>query len=263
MGTPLRLRLSGGPEPHPARFHEQLWRAPILAVLGEVVFLGYRFHRRAGDVGAADRRAGCASLFALIDSEIGARRRGPRGRIAATAALVGIVLMWGVRDYEHRRAVSALEARTYNGAEPVRVSAYPKLIDPFHWYGVVETPAFFVLAAVDSIGPEVDPKGEEEIRYKPEETPVTLAAKNSYLGRVYLDWAQYPIVQSEPLPESASGYLVHFEDLRYLQIPSVINQNRRRGALSATVMLDKNLRVVGDVYETDEEQKIVPEPVRH
>jgi len=199
----------------------------------------------------------------LIDSEIGARRRGPRGRIAATAALVGIVLMWGVRDYEHRRAVSALEARTYNGAEPVRVSAYPKLIDPFHWYGVVETPAFFVLAAVDSIGPEVDPKGEEEIRYKPEETPVTLAAKNSYLGRVYLDWAQYPIVQSEPLPESASGYLVHFEDLRYLQIPSVINQNRRRGALSATVMLDKNLRVVGDVYETDEEQKIVPEPVRH
>ncbi len=203
------------------------------------------------------------SLFALIDSEIGARRRGPRGRIAATAALVGIVLMWGVRDYEHRRAVSALEARTYNGAEPVRVSAYPKLIDPFHWYGVVETPAFFVLAAVDSIGPEVDPKGEEEIRYKPEETPVTLAAKNSYLGRVYLDWAQYPIVQSEPLPESASGYLVHFEDLRYLQIPSVINQNRRRGALSATVMLDKNLRVVGDVYETDEEQKIVPEPVRH
>lgn len=203
------------------------------------------------------------SLFALIDSEIGARRRGPRGRIAATAALVGIALLWAVRDYEHRRAVGALQARSYNGAEPVRVSAYPKWIDPFHWYGVVETSAFFVLAPVDSIGPEVDPKGEEEIRYKPEETPVTLAAKNSYLGRVYLDWAQYPVLQSEPLPESTGGYLVHFEDLRYRQMSSAINRNRGRGALTATVMLDKNLRVVGDVYETDEELKIVPEPAKH
>jgi inner membrane protein len=203
------------------------------------------------------------SLFALIDSEIGARRRGPRGRIAATAALVGIALLWAVRDYEHRRAVGALQARSYNGAEPVRVSAYPKWIDPFHWYGVVETSAFFVLAPVDSIGPEVDPKGEEEIRYKPEETPVTLAAKNSYLGRVYLDWAQYPVLQSEPLPESTGGYLVHFEDLRYRQMSSAINRNRGRGALTATVMLDKNLRVVGDVYETDEERKIVPEPAKH
>ena len=202
-------------------------------------------------------------IFALIDTEIGARRRRPRGRIAATTALVGIVLMWALRDNEHRRAVTALEARNYEGAEPVRVSAYPKLIDPFHWYGVVETPAFFVLAPVDSLGPEVDPKGEEEIRYKPVETPVTLAAKNSYLGRVYLDWAQYPIVQSEALPESNSGYLVHFEDLRYLQIPSTIDRDRGRGVLTATVMLDKNLHVVGDVYETDEERKVVPEPVGH
>src|SRR2546426_3958782 len=38
------------------------------------------------------------ALFSLIDSEIGARPRGPRGRIAATVALPGVVLMWGVRD---------------------------------------------------------------------------------------------------------------------------------------------------------------------
>src|SRR6059058_1287123 len=45
------------------------------------------------------------ALFGLIDKEIGARRSPvPRGRLAATVALIGIVLMWGVRDYEHRRA---------------------------------------------------------------------------------------------------------------------------------------------------------------
>ncbi len=93
------------------------------------------------------------SLFSLIDREIGARRRGPRGRVAATVALAGVVLLWGLRDYEHRRAVSALAARTYQNAEPLRVSAYPTVIDPFRWYGVVETPGFFVLAPVYSLGP--------------------------------------------------------------------------------------------------------------
>src|SRR5437764_11509577 len=104
------------------------------------------------------------ALFGLIDKEIGAHRSPvPRGSLSATVALMGVVLMWGVRDYQHRRAVSALEARTYNGADPLRASAYPKWIDPFHWYGVVETPAFFALAPVDSLTPEVDPEGRLEI----------------------------------------------------------------------------------------------------
>ena len=147
------------------------------------------------------------ALSSLIDKEIGVRQRGPRGQVAATLALVGIVLLWGLRDYEHRRAVNALEARTYNGADPLRASAYPKWIDPFHWYGVVETPAFFALAQVNSLAPEVDPEGSMEIRYKPEETPVTLAAKNSYIGRVFLDWAQYPVTETEVLqPPAARVY---------------------------------------------------------
>src|SRR6516225_7865376 len=90
-------------------------------------------------------------LFSLVDKEVGARSRGPRGRLGAILALTGVVLMWGVRDYEHRRAVNAMEARTYNGVDPLHVSAYPTMVDPFHWYGVVETPAFFVLAPVDSL----------------------------------------------------------------------------------------------------------------
>ena len=63
------------------------------------------------------------SLFSLIDKEVGAgSSRVPRGRVSATVALIGVVLVWAVRDYEHRRAVNALEARTYNGADPLRVS---------------------------------------------------------------------------------------------------------------------------------------------
>ncbi len=201
------------------------------------------------------------SFFSLIDKEIGARHRGPRGRLAATLALVGVVLLWGLRDYEHRRAVSALAARTYQGADPLRVSAYPTMTNPFRWYGVVETPAFFALAPVDSLGPEVDPEGRLQIRYKPAETPVTLAAKKSYLGRVYLDWAQYPITETETLQPPEGGYIVEFQDLRFAQLPSLLN---RRGepskALSAGIQLDKNLHVVADIYGSGKNHKAFPEP---
>jgi inner membrane protein len=201
------------------------------------------------------------SLFSLIDSEVGARVRGPRGRVAATLALAGVVLMWGLRDFEHRRAVDALAARTYQDAEPLRVSAYPALANPFRWYGVVETPAFFVLAPVNSLGPEIDPERDLRIRYKPEETPITLAAKNSYLGRVYLDWAQYPLVETETLPPPESGYIVDFQDLRFVQLPSLFGRRgETRRALGAGVQLDKNLHVVGDVYGSGKKQILAPEP---
>ncbi|MGC2271471.1 MAG: hypothetical protein WA539_05770, partial [Candidatus Sulfotelmatobacter sp.] len=204
-------------------------------------------------------------LFSLIHKEIGAHTRGPRGRAAATLALAGVVLLWGVRGFEHRRAVAALEARTYQGAEPLRASAYPTMIDPFRWFGVVETRDFFVLAPVDSAGPEVGSEGQLEIYYKPEETPVTLAAKKSYWGRVFLEWAQYPITETEVLQPPDQGYIVRFEDLRFMQLPSLFESVRRRGrhrrsGLGAAVQLDRNLDVVGDVFGSEKDQVVAPEP---
>ena len=201
------------------------------------------------------------AISSLVDSEIGARRRAPRGRVAATLALFGVVFLWGLRDYEHRRAVAALESRIYNGTDPLRVSAYPKWVDPFHWDGVVETKDFFALAPVDSLAPEVDPQGTMEIRYKPEETAITLAAKNSYLGRRYLDWAQYPTTEVEPLGDPATGYIVHLEDLRYGQMTSLFSRSRTgKSPLGAAVELDRNLRVIGDVYGEGDKRRVVPEP---
>jgi inner membrane protein len=174
---------------------------------------------------------------------------------------VAVVLMWGLRDFEHRRAVSVLAARTYQDAEPLRVSAYPALMDPFRWYGVVETPAFFALAPVDALRAEVDPQNQLEIRYKPEETPIALAAKKSYLGRVYLDWARYPITETEVLPPPEAGYIVNFQDLRFVQLPSLFGRGgKTRRALGAGVQLDKNLHVVADVYGSGKDQVAAPEP---
>jgi inner membrane protein len=177
-------------------------------------------------------------FFALINQEIGMKQQGLRGRAAAMCALVAMVLLWTVRDFEHRRAMNALRARTYEQEEPIRAGAYPTYINPFTWHGVVETRSLFALAEVESLLPEVDPAGSMEVRYKPEETPVTLAAKRCYLGRVYLDWAKFPITETEKTAKG--GYLVRFYDLRFEQaFPS-----SGRRSLSAGVILDSNLNVV-------------------
>jgi inner membrane protein len=189
-------------------------------------------------------------LFSLINEEIGARNKDamPRGRLAATVALLAVFACWGLRDYEHRRAVAALQSRNYQGADALRVSAYPYWVNPFRWYGVLETPAFFATMDVDSLAPEVDPEAQIQIHYKPEETPVTLAAKKTYLGRVYLSWAQYPITETEqlengPANRGRAAYVVRFRDLRY-DYPG----RNGRATLSGMVLLNRDLQVVDERF---------------
>ena len=149
-----------------------------------------------------------------------------------------------------------MQARTYQNEDPSRVSAYPTMINPFRWYGVVETPAFFATMNVDSLNfdsmsPEVDPETQMQIRYKPEETPVSLAAKKTYLGRVYLSWAQYPITETEQLANDPAGsaraaYVVRFRDLRY-DYPGRTGSNART-TLGAMVLLTRDLQAVDERF---------------
>ncbi len=178
------------------------------------------------------------SLFGLINQEIGARSKGPRGRGGAIFALVCLVLIWGFRDYEHRRALNAMGSLLYQGAVPVKVAAYPYRINPFRWHGVVETENFFQTVPVNSLVPEVDAQSEAQTYFKPEDTPVTEAAKASHFGRVYLDWAVFPLTETEKLEGDFKGYLVRFEDLRF-EYPG----SRGRGTLGGWVLLGPDLRV--------------------
>jgi len=182
-------------------------------------------------------------LFSLVTEEIGARKAGFRGRGGAIFALLSVAAILFARDFEHRKAVNALQAVTYRDQDPIRASAFPNPINPFVWNGVVETHDFFETTAVDSNAGEIDPQHNAMIRYKPEETPVTLAAKKSRLGRVFLDWAHYPVVEVEHLPDNR-GHIVRFTDLRF---NSNLARRTRRSILGGTVVLDSKLNVV-DMY---------------
>jgi len=178
------------------------------------------------------------ALFGLINQEIGARSKGPRGRAGAIFALVCLVVIWGFRDFQHRSALNAMSALLYQGAVPLKLGAYPYMIDPFHWHGVVETEAFFQTVPVNSMTPEVDEQSDAHIYYKPEETPVLEAAKASFFGRVFLDWAVFPITQTEKLQGAFPGYLVGFQDLRFGDPGS-----RGSGRLGGWVLLGPDTRV--------------------
>lgn len=188
------------------------------------------------------------SLFALINEEIGSRSKKPRGAAGATVALILVVALWGFRDFQHRKAVAAMNDRIYEGADAIRTSAFPYPMNPFKWAGVVETETFFQNMEVNSRTGEVDPQDRGVVRYKPAETQASLAGKESHLGRVYLDWARYPMVEVEERDLPAKGYIVRFTDLRFVYP----DQNRR--PLRATVELDGDLRVI-DEWWGDKENK--------
>ncbi len=180
------------------------------------------------------------ALFSLINEEIGSRAKKPRGAGGAIVALILMVALWGVRDFEHRKALAAMNDRIYQGQDAIKIAAFPYPTNPFRWAGVAETDTFFENMEVDSMRGEVDPRGRSVIRYKPEETDVTLAAKSSHLGRVYLDWARFPLVETETLDQPAKHYIVRFMDLRF-RYPG-----ENRNVLSPSVELDSNLKVVDE-----------------
>jgi inner membrane protein len=173
----------------------------------------------------------------------------PRGRTAAIVALLCVAGLWAFRDHEHRHAVDTLRVQRFQTAAPIRVSVYPYFWSLTHWYAVAETRDFFATTDIDSRSGALDLE-QLEIFPKPPETPATLSAKRTYLGRVYLDWAQYPL-----LTETADGpnVVVHFKDLRF-DYPRL----RGRITLSATIKLDNNLHVIEEKFGNREQLPPIP-----
>ncbi len=193
-------------------------------------------------------------VFGLVNQEIGGPSRGPRGRGASIAALLCIVALWGVRDFEHRRALAAIDGVEFHGEPPIRRAAFPYMVNPFRWAGVAETSDAYVSMEVDSLRPEVDPGNRAETYFKPEPTAATEAARKSDLGRAYLEWARFPLVEAEALGDPTPGYLVHFSDVRFFYPDghpdryAGTDPATHPGRLVAYVLLDSDLRMIREGF---------------
>ncbi|MFZ0663505.1 MAG: metal-dependent hydrolase [Acidobacteriaceae bacterium] len=170
-------------------------------------------------------------IFGLADREIGARRTHFRGRGWSIAALVFIVLWWSLRNAEHAHAIELVRNGDYVSGPITRIDAEPSMLNPFAWRVIAETQDYYRIIEVNTSRDEVAADSAATV-YKPEVTPAVAAAKQSYLGRVYLDWSQFPLttdIGNAPAegapPPRPEWHTVEFQDLRFDLIPGSENRN--------------------------------------
>jgi inner membrane protein len=155
------------------------------------------------------------ALFGLISSEIGARKPAFRGRSWAIAALTGTIALWGLRYIERNKAIDLARSAEDDPSKIQRATADPYPFNPFRWQTIVDTPLLYRLSTVNTLTGEVVSSPQTDIYYKPSSTLAVLEAKRSWLGHVYLDWSQYPLV-NEAGTDRSGLTAVTFRDLRFI-----------------------------------------------
>jgi len=174
-------------------------------------------------------------FFRLISEEIGAHRGSGRG--AAVFAIAFLLAWFGFRGLCHARAAAILDSHVYRGMEPQRVGAFADMVNPFLWYGVVETADTWELADVNLLD-TFDPTLTRTY-YRPEPSPPLEAARRSYVGKVFVDFARFPFAYVEP---DGEGFEVIMRDLRFER-----GVGGRKGFV-ARIRLAPNLSVVSEVF---------------
>ncbi len=171
------------------------------------------------------------ALFRLISEEVGARKTG--FKTGAVLSLCAVVILWGLRDISHRRALNMLEAISYHEANSQRAGAFPGFTNPFDWTGVVETSQAFYVLPVDVLSEGVDAK-DARVFHKPEPSPAFEAALATRTARVFMDFARFPWAEIIP---NENGVAVIVQDLRFQPA------RMQRGGFAIRILLDPELRV--------------------
>jgi membrane-bound metal-dependent hydrolase YbcI (DUF457 family) len=151
-------------------------------------------------------------LSRLVSDEIGARSKGPRGRVGAVVGFILVILYVGARADFHANVLATIEARSYRDESPRRAAAYPESFSLFTWHAIVETDRALHELTVDAApGASFDPDNGTTL-FKPESSPTLEHAQNAEAARKFLRISSFPKASVEKTPE---GYEVQIRDLRY------------------------------------------------
>lgn len=165
-------------------------------------------------------------LAGLVSGEIGARPKPFAGRGWAIFALTGMAVLWGWRWSEHSRALKLLANNEVTADPVLRMTAEPYPVNPFRWHALVETPGYYQTAEIDTRTGAIVSDPRRDVLYKPQQTAAAKAAEGTFLGRVYMDWGRWAVVEDlgkEPiagmvpprLPQGRDWTTVRFTDLRF------------------------------------------------
>ena len=140
------------------------------------------------------------TLSRLVTEEIGAKSKGPRGKVGASLALAAMILYVVLRFVLHGNALAALESRSYRGESPRKTAAFSESGSPFRWFGVVETVRALHEVEVDvSPGASFNPDAALT-SYKPDPSPALDAARDTAVARRFLQVARFPKATVEKTP---------------------------------------------------------------
>jgi hypothetical protein len=151
-------------------------------------------------------------LGRLVSEEIGERRRGVFGQTAARVALVMVALYCGGRLILHSRATGLLRSRDYHGEAPQNVGAFAASSNPFLWRGLVSTSAAIDELKISFLSDVAFDPEHAVAHYKPEESAAIATAQNTAEGKLFLNYAPFPLAAIEPQDPSSE---VTIRDLRF------------------------------------------------
>ncbi len=165
-------------------------------------------------------------VLGLADREIGARKQQFRGRGWAIFALSGMLVLGCWRWAEHAQALAMLNGSPVSSEPALRIAAEPSPVNPFRWHAIVETSDFYQTAEIDTHTGAIESDPHNDLLYKPTDTAAVEAAKQTELGRVYLDWGTWAVVRDlgpvpapgmtpPNLPPTRTWTTVEFTDLRF------------------------------------------------
>jgi inner membrane protein len=194
-------------------------------------------------------------LFGLINAEVGAKRETFRGAGWAQAALLAVLCVWTWRFVEQQKALAMARGMDLSALRPVgsdaeaaeRVSASPYPVNPYEWHVVVEAQDFYQVGEADAWRGEMADAKPSDLIYKGGSTLATLKAKQSRLGRAYLDWSQFPVV---------SDMAVVDRDPRDPEVMWVVTFRDLRFAYRVPFMRSKETPITGKVYLNDNREVV-------
>ena len=130
-------------------------------------------------------------LGRLLSSEMGQHRRKYPPRGWAIFALTFFLLYDCGRAVLHARAVATLDARMYAGEAPIRVAAFPTLMNPLVWDGIAETAGRDSLYHFNLLA-EFDPETPLYFhRASPGDARAPLRKNHDFAALI--EFAQYPL----------------------------------------------------------------------
>ena len=203
-------------------------------------------------------------LFSLVNREIGVHRTRYGGRGLALTALILMGSLWVYRGLQRGDALTVLHAQELRGGPPLRTSMDPYPVNPYRWHAIAETPMKFQTGTIDTRTGILDTDAQH-IYAKPQSTLSAQAARQSWLGHVYLDWSKFPQVVDAGLagdvhpemdlsPSDRQLRVVQFSDLRF-RYDALGLGDGKHATLGAEAWVQNDRRVVR-VFVGDAEQRL-------